>query len=425
MKENIKLNIKQNQKNSMTHELSQSIELLQLNQLGLYEKIKDEVENNPILEIKNNGKEFIYNKKTVDFLKFSYDEYNLYDELFFQLNMSNISEFYKYIGGLIINSIDENGYLKENLENIKCKFKLETVDILNVLKIVQSFEPKGIGARNLKECLVLQIEKEDILLKKIIENHLEDIASNKINKIASELNEEIYNINKNIEKLKTLNPKPGASYSQSSSINYVNPDVRIEKKDGVYNAILLNDYIPEIYISKKYEGLLKSKDTKVKEYVIQKYERANWLISSIEQRNRTILKIVNIIAERQKNFFDKGLKFLNPINQKEMAKIADVHASTISRVARDKYIETPQGTFEMKYFFDNKIFSDTGKDTSVKYIKSKIKNIISFENPYEPYSDEAIKNELKKVGYNISRRTIAKYRHELNIENSSKRKKIQ
>lgn len=452
MKQDININIRQEQKLIITNELRQSIELLQLNQLELSEKINKELEENPLLEKidkieyenidENNDKyeenleylEYLerndYRDKasystdntSTDFLNYYYDDFTLQDELLFQLNSLKLNKNKEIIALEIINNINNNGYLEENIDNIGKKLNKKESDIEPILKIIQSFYPKGVGARNLKECLILQIDNEDIVSIEIVDNYLEDIANNRVMNIAKKMNLSVKEVNDKIEFIKTLNPKPGASYHENEETIYIVPDAKIEKIGGIYKGYLIDDYIPELYISKKYIKHLKYSDKDTKDYINKKISKASWLIDSIEQRRKTILAIVEEIANIQIGFFEEGIKKLVPMNQKDMAIKLNVHESTISRATNNKYVDTPRGIFEFKFFFSNTIVSDLGEEVSVKAIKEKIRKIIEDENPYKPLSDEKIRKNLLDSGYKISRRTVAKYREEINIPSSSKRK---
>ena len=454
MKQDIGLNIQQQQKLILTNELRQSIELLQLNQLELLQKINNELEENPLLEKiekleyenieenDNNHEEKIEyleylerndyrekasysnndNEENKEFLNYYYDDLTLKDELLFQLNLLHLKDKEEFIILEIIKNINDNGYLEESTENISKKLNIEVSYILQCLKIVQSFYPRGVGARNLKECLVLQIDNDDIITREIINNHLEDIAENRLNNISKKMNLSLKEVNEKVNYIKTLNPKPGSSYQGSEDTIYIVPDAKIEKIGEKYIAKLTDNYIPELYIPQKYINYLKFSDKETKDYINKKINRASWFINSIEQRRSTILSIVREISITQIEFFEKGIKKLKPMSQKDMAKKLEVHPSTISRATTNKYVDTPMGIYELKFFFSNTIVSDLGEEISDKAIKEKIREIIENENPYKPLSDEKIRKKLLDIGYKISRRTVAKYREDINIPSSSKRK---
>lgn len=458
MDQGMNIELKQKQNLQLNQQLVQSIQMLQLNKLELLDYIDKQVLENPVLEIEytdqheslerdredfidhkeymrkieNHGYEDYsvhHNDRSEDYayLNFAYEDKNLYMDLNEQLFTRRLSKKEYQIGEMIIENIDHRGFFIESLQFIANQTSSSISFVEDVLKIIQSFDPIGIGARDVTECLLIQAkDRDDPLLMKIITEHLDDIASNQLNRIKEKLKVPMDLILKKIEIIKSLNPKPGASYFQGETTKYIIPDARIEKHYERYKVTMLNDFIPNLYISPQYLQLVKNDggDKETKYYVNRKMSSAQWLINSIAQRQETIHKILDEIVKTQFEFFEKGVKYLKPLRQKDMADMINVHESTISRATTNKYVETPQGIFELKYFFSSAINTDFGEEISAKAIKANIQDIVTQENKKKPLSDEKIRLELEELGYIISRRTVAKYRTELNIPASSKRKEF-
>lgn len=452
------LKLTQTQKLIMTQELRQAIQLLQYNSLELNEYIKDQIEENPMLEMESIDRETEDIKKEekkdeIDlkdlaerYDDISYkseinknkDEYNyeafvthkesLKDYLMSQLNLTIIDDNDYLIGKYIIENIDKNGYLITTLEEIKNYFKIDTQKAEEILEIIQSFDPIGVGARNLKECLLIQIkEKENVNpgIIEIIKNHLEDLSCNRILNIAKELNIKPIEVEKACDYIKTLNPKPGSGFNSSGSdTKFISPDATIELIDGEY-IIILNDITgPRLNISDYYLSLMKNnKDENTNEFLSERLNKAMWIIKSIQQRRQTIYNVIEAILKFQIDFFKEGEKSLKPLTLKEVADYIDMHESTVSRATNGKYVQTPRGLYELKYFFTSGVGNKLGGESSSTSIKSRIKDIIEEEDSKKPYSDQKIADILKGKGIKISRRTVAKYREELEIPSSSKRKR--
>jgi len=449
------LNLEQNQKLIMTPELRQAIQLLQYNSLELNEYLTKEVEENPMLELDNTSQENetieIDDKESeIDWKEYieryddisykvevdknikshnleSYISYNisLKDYLISQLNMLSLNAAEKKLAEYIIQNVDNNGYLVSSIEEISQLTKTNINQVENILKIVQTFEPNGVGARDLKECLLLQIKEDDNpLIEDFISNHLEDIANNKIVKVAKEKGLDLFEVQNICDYIKTLEPKPGRTFTgNSEDVRYIIPDATIQYVEGEY-IIIINDYTcPSLSINNFYKNILKnSVDSKTTEFLQEKFNSAVWIIKSIEQRKQTIYKVVESILKFQLEFFKKGESALIPLTLKDIADDIKMHESTISRATNGKYVQTPRGLYELKYFFTSRLAGFEG-DISSTSIKATIKEIIASENTKKPLSDQQISETLIKKGYKISRRTIAKYRDELSIPASSLRKR--
>lgn len=455
MKLNYNLALEQSQKLVMTTELRQAIQLLQFNSMELNEYIARELEENPMLEMEQlpkeletveidskdadiEWKEYIekyddvsykpeIDKNTKDFNleAFISQDQSLKDYLNSQLSMLDLNKDQAMIADYIIENIDDNGYLLASIEEISNANNYSQEVVNSVLHIVQSLDPLGVGARSLKECLLLQIKDVDNpILKHIIENHLEDIAFNRINKISKENDLSQIEIQEICDFIRTLEPKPGRLISNSSAdTKYIVADATILFVEGEY-IIQVNDFTgPKLNINNFYRNmLLDGGDKNATEFLQEKLNSAVWIIKSIEQRRQTIYKVVESILKNQIEFFNHGEKKLAPLTLKEVADDIEMHESTISRATNGKYVQTPRGLFELKYFFTSSLSGSTG-DISSTSVKSAIKDLIDKEDPKKPLSDDKLSKLLETKGTKISRRTVAKYRDEMEIPSSTLRKR--
>lgn len=458
MKLSYDLTLEQSQKLIMTPELRQAIELLQFNSLELKEYISNELEENPMLESSNTIEEFenieeYTRNKEIDWKEYleKYDdisyrpqtdkniqEHNyeaftsstatLNEHLMLQLSFSDLDDGEYKIGENIIQGINDNGYLNTPLEEIAKQTNSNMDEVEKLLEIIQRFEPLGVGARDVKECLLIQVKEDKIIepyIIKIIENYLEDIALNKIQKISKELNIELKEVQYAFDYIKGLEPKPGRSFDgNSDDIRYITPDAEIQLVDGVF-IVIINDITgPRLNINNYYKELMRTaNDKNTIDFLSERFNRALWVIRSIEQRRSTIHKVIESILKFQMEFFLEGERSLRPLTLKDIAEDIEMHESTISRATSGKYVQTPRGLFELKYFFSSGLLGISG-DVSSTSIKSILKDIIDNENTKKPYSDQKISELLKEKGINISRRTVAKYRDELNIPSSSIRRRF-
>lgn len=452
------LTLEQAQKLIMTPELRQAIQMLQFTSQELWEYVERQLESNPLLELENKPEteehidEYVSKFEDIDWKEISqkYDDISyksniidderinsieryvstrtsLKDHLLFQLNLCVFDKKQREIGEFIIECIDKNGYLTYSTAEIAEQLKEDEKLIENVIKVIQTFDPAGVCARDLKECLLLQLEIKGINnpdIYNIINNYLEDVAQNKLTKISRELNISLKRVQWICDFIKTLEPKPGRGFAHDSDeIKYIVPDVYLYNIDGEYVINVNDSSTPRLIINNYYKQLLsKSADEGTTNFLTERLNSAMWLIKSIEQRRMTIYKVVESILKYQKDFFDKGSKSLKPLTLKDVAEDIGVHESTVSRATNGKYIQTPRGLFELKYFFSSGINSCSGGISSTS-IKSMIKEIIEGENPKKPYSDQQIVKILKAKNIDISRRTVAKYRDELGIPSSAGRKR--
>lgn len=443
------LNLKQTQKLSMTPELQQAIKLLQFNSIELNNYIEEQMQENPLLEVekkeekeedseidweeyieKNDNKSYTNqydpNKEEMRFENFVSYTQSLHEYLLEQLGMVRIDNELKTMAEYIIGSLDDNGYLKINLDRLSSQENLNIESLDEALEVVQGLDPAGVGASDLKECLLLQVKKdEEELVEKIIKDHLEDLGLNRVKKIAKSLDTSIEEIQESIDYIKTLEPKPGRSFNSNSleSVKYITPDAIIELVDGEYRITVTEEAGPKLHINNFYKSMIKgSKDETAKEFLTDRLNSAAWIIKSIQQRRDTIKKVVTSILKFQKDFFEEGDQALKPLTLQEVADDIEMHESTISRTTNGKYVQTPQGVFELKYFFTTGL-NASGGDKSTTSIKSIIEELVSEEDETKPYSDQKISDQLKEKGIKISRRTVAKYRDELGIPSSTRRKR--
>lgn len=448
MKLDMGLNLKQVQKLLMTPQLKQAIEILQLNSYELNELITSELETNPMLEAYEDKEDIIeiYRElnKNSDLDKYNYSaddeerddlsfenmvstDTSLTDHLLFQLHITPLTKKIKEICKVIIYDLDSNGYLNDDIKKLSEDYNYSQEDVLTALNVVQSFDPPGIAARNLTECLMLQLKSKNMyngVIKEIVENYLNEIADNKLSFIAKKLNVDIKEVQNAVDEIKKLNPRPGGSFSSYNDIKYVVPDAYIKKIDGDYVVLINESLYPGLRINKSYENILTATDDdSTKKYLSNKIQSAMWLIKSIESRRDTLYKVLSAIVKEQRSFFDREQKYIKPMNLKKIAEAVGVHESTVSRAVNGKYVDTPLGIFEIKYFFQSGIGNSDGEMFSQEMIKEMIKQLISEEDPQDTLSDQKIAEILSLKGVTISRRTVAKYREEMNIPSSSKRKR--
>ena len=354
---------------------------------------------------------------------------SLADHLLWQLNLNlqTTDESIREVGVAIIGNIDEDGYLVASLDEIASLGGWDISLVERALECVQSFDPIGVGARDLQECLLLQIRHLGLAgtpAETLVRDHLRLLQNHRIPELARLMGIEPEEVKEHIEIIKQLDPKPGSRYSPADS-QYVIPDVYIAKTDEGYKALLNEDGLPQLRISPVYRRLLdKGGETtdETRAYVKDKFRSALWLLKSVDQRQKTILKVATSIINFQREFLDRGIEHLRPLVLRDVASDIGMHESTVSRVVNNKYMHTPQGVYEMKFFFHSGISSSYGESVSSVTIKQRIRKIIEGEDQRRPLSDSKIMNILQKEGLVLARRTIAKYREELKIPTSNQRK---
>lgn len=472
---NIRQILSMNQSLVMTPQLQQAIKLLQLSRMELENLINTELVDNPILEesvesessvksLEEISRQEEANSATAEENPQNRDDFNwenyleshnttpglpvyrkgdeelpsyentltappsLSDHLYWQLNLSDMNEDQKKMADLLIGNINDDGYLQVNLDELAQREGFDPHELEAVLYRIQEFDPVGVGARDLKECLLAQIydlQYEDEVLERIIENHLTDLEKKNYQVVARTLGIDMADVIERVKLIEELEPKPGRRFAGGST-HYIVPDIYVVFRDGDYVVMLNEDGLPKLKISSFYKNLLdkKAPQEQTKDYIKGKLRSAVWLIRSIHQRQRTIFKVTESIVKQQREFFEKGITHLKPMVLRDVANDIGMHESTISRVTTNKYVHTPRGIFELKFFFNSGISRVSGTDIASETVKEKVREIIAGENAQHPHSDQKIAEMLLKDNINIARRTVAKYREMLGILPSSKRKKV-
>jgi RNA polymerase sigma-54 factor len=351
---------------------------------------------------------------------------SLFDHLVWQLKLNNLTEQDENIGMLIIGNLDPNGYLKDaTLEEIAEECSVVVQHTERVLQRIQEFDPVGVAVRDLKECLqiqAVQAGEDDEVVTRIIQDHMSNLERKNYQAIARDLKEPLEEIYEAVKVIASFHPKPGRLYSDEEPV-YITPDVYVHKVGDKYFVVPNDDGLPKLKISSFYRTAL-SGSPQAREYIQDKLRSAQWLIRSIQQRQRTIVKVTESIVKFQREFFDRGINYLKPLILRDVAEDISMHESTISRVTTNKYVHTPQGIYELKFFFNSGINRTDGDEIASESVKSKIKGIIAKEDVRKPYSDQKIVELLHDQNIDIARRTVAKYREQLGILSSSKRKQL-
>ncbi|HET7578237.1 MAG TPA: RNA polymerase factor sigma-54, partial [Bacillales bacterium] len=324
--------------------------------------------------------------------------------------------------------LDDDGYLPENVvAETAEELRLSEKEIEQVLWLLQKLEPAGIGARNLKECLILQINRidpADNLARGIVECQLSLLAEKSWGRLADEFSVSVGDVEEAAALIQTLNPKPGSVYDTGKT-RFTEPDLTVIKEENRYVVVLHDDFLPTIRLSPHYNAFLSNKGkNEAAEYVQNKYKQMMWLVKSIEQRRMTLVNVTEMIVRKQQRFLENGMRYLVPMTLKEVADELDIHESTVSRAVRNKMIQTPNGLYELKSFFTSRVNTSSGEGTSSASVKLLIKDMIRQEDGKHPFSDQKIASVLENDhGIAVSRRTVAKYREQMNISSSTKRKK--
>ena len=461
----------------MTPQLQMAIKLLQLSRLELMDTIRTELEENPALEevpegtpaeqsteqtetATNEGpevKEVTIEDKIQEDIDWSnyLDEYNtpgrvhhesedrdtprfesfiasnesLNDHLLWQFLMTKPNKEEEQIASLIIGNLNKDGYLDVSVEEIAISNGSAPEKIEEILSIIQTFDPIGVGARDLSECLLIQAEflgLDDTIVVDIITNHLSHLEKKNYKAICKALKKSMDEVVSAINVIKSLEPKPGRQFSDETP-QYINPDIYVYKLEDEFVIMLNDDGMPKLRVNSFYKSSIsrgKNISGEAEDYIQGKMRSAAWLIKSIHQRQKTIYRVMESILGFQREFFDKGIAYLKPMVLRDVAQDIQMHESTISRVTTNKYAFTPQGIFELKYFFNSSIKRSQGGSIASASVQEKIRQIIAGENPKKPYSDDKIAQILKEDQINIARRTVAKYREMLKVLPSNKRKQI-
>jgi len=482
----LKQSLKLTQQLIMTPQLQQAIKLLQLSRLELVDTINQEMEENPLLEeaAPDDDQEISINQDTEEMTitdreeirgnerteeltgegdgreEFDWGGYledygpmgvtydrpdgdatswdnmlaalpSLTDHLMWQLKLSRFTEREMHLGEQIIGNLDQNGYLVATVAEIAEQNQAETTEVEATLKKIQEFDPLGIAARDLKECLLIQAHLLGVftpLMEAIIRDHMKDLELKNYNQIARKLRVPLPEILHAVQLIGQMDPKPGRIYSEEKTQPIV-PDVYVFKSGDDYKIVLNDDGLPRLRISNFYREIMGGNSGKAnyetgKKYIREKVQSATWLIKSIQQRQKTIYRVAESIVRQQKDFFNGGMNYLKPLVLRNIADDVEMHESTISRVVTNKYMQTPRGIYELKYFFSSGIHKTGGDTIASKSVKEDIRRIISEENARKPLSDSEIVDLLNKEKITIARRTVAKYREMMGILPSSRRKKF-
>jgi RNA polymerase sigma-54 factor len=352
----------------------------------------------------------------------------LADHLTWQLRMGDFTEEERAIGSVFIGNVDDNGYLQIPVEDAAFEAGVDTPTAERALLRFQEFDPPGVLARGLSDCLLIQLRLlglADSLPALVVRDHLPLVEAKRFDKLAKDLKVPLDSIAEAVKVISSLEPKPGRDFGAGET-RYVTPDVFVHKMDGEYVVSLNDDGLPRLRVSGSYRRMLADVDgsADAKSYIREKLSAAQWLIRSIHQRQSTLYKVTNSIVRFQRDFLDNGVKALRPLVLKDVANDIGMHESTVSRATANKYVHTPQGTLELKYFFTSSIRSSDGEGVSAESVKEKIKGIIESEDPRRPYSDQHIAQTLASDHIEIARRTVAKYREIMGILPSSKRRQM-
>ena len=474
----IRQQLKLSQQLVMTPQLQQAIKLLQLSRMELVDLVQQELEENPVLE---EGMDLVEEGDTpeepaerseelssseevkkeeaaalndIDWQTYlegynlsgstadSYEDdedrpsyenlltkkTTLADHLVWQLNLSRFNPLERQIGLEIIGNLDEDGYLKATVEELAAATGAEPAVVEGVLSRVQEFDPTAVACRDLRECLLKQVDQLGMagsLVEAILKDHLVELENRKYPAIAKALKVPLDEVFEAAKMISNLNPRPGRAFTQDD-VHYIVPDIFVYKIGDDYVVMLNDEGLPNLRINAFYRHALSGGtdvDAKAGEYIQEKMRGAVWLIKSIHQRQRTIYRVTQSIVKFQRDFFDKGIAYLKPLVLRDVAEDIEMHESTISRVTTNKYVQTPQGLFELKYFFNSGISTTEGESIASESVKNKIREIISSENPKRPYSDQKMVELLRQHGIDIARRTVTKYREMLGIGSSTERKR--
>ena len=447
MKLGYDLTIEQTQKLALTPELIQAIQILQFSTQELDSYVQEQLLINPVIETAGEkpAEEFELpdpervtdsyrgeyrreEKQQYPYEQHATNDVTLVEHLMFQLQFAPLCEAQRKTGKYIIESLDDNGYLTQSRQELAAGLGLEPEEIEKVLEVIHTFDPAGVGAEDLSECLLIQLAAQGRLTElkqRVISDFLEDMASNRLAVIARKLGTDTEHIQKIADEIRTLDPKPGRAFASQDETRYITPDVFVEKEDGEYHVIINEGSVPHLMVSSYYRQVLResANDRNLAEYLNDRINTANWLIKSIEQRKQTIYNVVSAVVRHQRDFFEYGSKHIKPMTLKQIAEDVGIHESTVSRSINGKYMQSPRGVFEIKYFFTSGVSADGGEGMSSNAVKSIIREMVEQEDAKKPCSDRYMADRMQADGINISRRTVAKYREEMGIPSSQKRKR--
>lgn len=431
MHDSLKIGMLQQQSQTliMNQEMRQAIAILQLSGIELASYIEQQVESNPLLNMDDlwrHKKRNVYSNAPSLIDTVSRNVQSLEQILLEQLSFLKLPTRKDQIGKYIIGCLDPDGYLREDVAQIAIELSITLDEVIEVLNLIQTFEPTGVAARNLQECLLLQLRargKGSSLAEQIITNHLTELAERKFDWLAAQYDTSPNDVAALMAEIEQLNPRPGAEYGERD-VTYLIPDLFVTCENGTVKIAVNEQLYPNIEIDMSYVQYVRqqAKDRQVRHYIRDHLRSARWLIRSIEQRKATILKVAEAIFDVQKDFLQYGETALQPLTLSDVASVIEMHESTVSRATKQKYVQTPKGLFELKTFFIHKFQTKQGLQTTPYRIKQKIAQLIEQEQKSAPLSDQQITNILQQEGIHISRRTVMKYREELSIPASSKRR---
>jgi RNA polymerase sigma-54 factor len=419
---------------SLTKELTQAIELLQYSTLELRSFLYEQSLENPFLEIRDNQRTEKYKrlhnhqekKNMIENIGTSSETLASY--LLMQLSMAQLSPEQRRIMNYLIHSLDEDGYLRADEAEIANRLAVTVEAVQQAIRVLQSLEPAGVGARSLQECLYLQLVRlpsRNELAEQIVLHYFLMFAEKAWKTLAKQLNVDIKEIQQVADLICTLQPRPGSPYAKAES-HFIAPDLIVERCDEGFCVLLNDEVLPQLIWNSSYEKKIsRGRDKQIEQFIKEKYQQFEWLVKSLEQRKQTLVNVMNKIVEKQAECFEKGFSALKPLTMREIAEELNVHESTVSRTVKNKYVQTPYGTVELRYFFSSAIsLANASEDASAAQAKALIKQLIEQENKSAPLSDQKLAELLcEKYGIVISRRTVAKYREQLNIPSSAKRKR--
>ena len=373
---------------------------------------------------------------------------DLSDHLRDQVSLLELTQRQTLLADEFIGNINDDGYLACGVDDIVRALNdvvtkaaedagLDTEDLplyteeegMAMLAIVQTLDPPGVGAQNLRECLLLQLREsglEQSVPYRLVRDCFEELINHRWSEISKRFGISAGDVQKAADEIAKLDPKPGLQYG-SREDNYIIPDLIVDKIDDRYHVFLNDANLPRLKLSRAYQEIARDKkkfDGENKEFISNKLNSANWMIQAIEQRRQTMLKVMNYIVERQREFFEKGIQYLKPLTLREVAEVINMHESTVSRVTNEKFVQTPRGVLPLKFFFSSGLATSDGEDVSARGIKAQLQKLVQEEDPKHPLTDQAIVNILRESGVQIARRTVAKYRDQLGVLSARMRKRV-
>ncbi len=376
------------------------------------------------------------------------DSRDLSDHLLDQITLLDLTPREQFLADEFVGNVNEDGYLACPLDDLLTTVNDAVVqaaealdrttddlplytrrEIDEMLVVIQALDPPGVGARDLRECLMLQLREaglEQSVPYRLVRDCFDELINHRWSEISKRFGISPGDVQKAADEIKKLDPKPGLVYSAASD-NYIIPDLIVDKIDGKYHVFLNDANLPRLKLSRAYQEIARDKkkfEGESKEFISNKLNSANWMIQAIEQRRQTMLKVMNYIVDRQRDFFEKGVQYLKPLTLREVAEVINMHESTVSRVTNEKFVQTPRGVLPLKFFFSSGLSTTAGEDVSARGIKAQIEKLVSDEDPKHPLTDQAIVNILKESGVQIARRTVAKYRDQLGVLSARMRKRV-